>query len=150
MSHPRRVVCKRLHPAAHLPDTAHPGDAGFDLHASEELLLAPGERGLVKTGLALEIPPGMEGQVRPRSGLALKYGVTVLNTPGTIDAGYRGEVGVILINLGSLPFKVEVGMRIAQLVFATLTPVTMTESDTLSESHRGDGGFGSTGLLTQE
>ncbi len=137
---------QRLSPHARLPVQAHPGDAGMDLQAAEALTLAPGARALVKTGLAVEIPPGMEGQVRPRSGLALKHGVTLLNTPGTVDAGYRGEIGVILINHGGEPFVVEPGMRIAQIVFAVVAPVQVAEAGTLGESVRGSGGFGSTGV----
>ena len=137
---------QRLSPQARIPVQARPGDAGLDLQAAEGLTLAPGARALVKTGLAVEIPPGMEGQVRPRSGLALKYGVTLLNTPGTIDAGYRGEIGVILINHGREPFVVEPGMRIAQIVFAAVAPVQVIEAETLGESARGSGGFGSTGV----
>ena len=129
-----------------MPVQAHPGDAGMDLQACEHVVLAPGARGLVRTGLAVEIPAGLEGQVRPRSGLALRHGVTVLNAPGTIDAGYRGEVGVILVNLGEEPFVVEPGMRIAQLVFAAVARVAVTVTESLTASERGAGGFGSTGL----
>ena len=109
-------------------------------------MLAPGARALVRTGLVLELPPDAEAQVRPRSGLALKHGVTVLNTPGTIDAGYRGEVGVILINLGDVPFKVEKGMKIAQLVVAPVAQAEIVEVSAVDASDRGAGGFGSTGV----
>ena len=112
------VKVLRTDPEAQLPAYAHPGDAGMDVRSIEDVTLAPGARALVRTGLVLELPPDAEAQVRPRSGLALKHGVTVLNTPGTIDAGYRGEVGVILVNLGAEPFVVEKGMKIAQLVVA--------------------------------
>jgi dUTP pyrophosphatase len=107
--------------------------------------MAPGDTCLVSTGLSLELPPGTEAQVRPRSGLALKHSVTVLNTPGTIDEGYRGEVGVILINHGRTVFEVRRGMKVAQLVVQPTLAVEVTKTQTLSETHRGDGGFGSTG-----
>ena len=121
--------------------------AGMDLLAAVtgEVVIAPGERALVPTGLAIALPPGFEAQVRPRSGLALKQGITVVNTPGTIDADYRGEVGVILINHGDAPFTVDRGMRIAQMVVAPVTQAVWNEVDTLAESDRGTGGFGSTG-----
>ena len=137
---------QKLNPQATIPTQAHPGDAGMDLVSIEAAEIAPGARKLVHTGLAVEIPVGFEGQVRPRSGLALKNGVTVLNAPGTIDAGYRGEIGVVLANFGEAPFKVEPGMRIAQLVIAAVASVTVEVSDTLSSSERGAGGYGSTGV----
>jgi len=125
------------------------GAAGVDLLAAlgleEVVSLAPGKRTLVPTGLAMAIPAGYEGQVRPRSGLAAKYGVTVLNTPGTIDADYRGEVKVILINLGDAPFEIRRGERIAQLVVAPVTQVNFELRETLDATERGAGGFGSTG-----
>jgi dUTP pyrophosphatase len=121
--------------------------AGMDLLAAVagDVVIAPGERALVPTGLAIALPPGFEAQVRPRSGLAIKQGITVVNTPGTIDADYRGEVGVILINHGNAPFTVDRGMRIAQMVVAPVTQAVWNEVDTLAESDRGAGGFGSTG-----
>ena len=137
---------KRLHPQARLPEYAHPGDAGLDLFAVKDIVLAPGTRALVPTGIALELPPGTEGQVRPRSGLALKHGVTVLNAPGTIDEGYKGEVGVILINHADQDFAITVGMKIAQLVIQPVVRVQVSEITELSSSQRGSGGFGSTGL----
>lgn len=136
----------KLHPQARLPEYAHPGDAGLDLFASAELLLPSGEWGMVATGLALELPPGTEAQVRPRSGLAHKHGITVLNSPGTIDEGYRGEIKVILINHSSVDFLITVGMKIAQIVIQPVVKVTVIEAQTLSETVRGAGGFGSTGL----
>ncbi len=131
-----------------LPFRASAGSAGSDLVAAvdEPLTLAPGERGLVPTGLVLEIPLGFEGQVRPRSGLAWKTGLTVLNSPGTIDSDYRGEVGVLLINHGSEAVTVRRGERIAQLVFARVEEVEWEEVDELRESERGAGGFGSSGV----
>ena len=148
-----RVRVQRL-PAARglpLPASASPGSAGLDLRAAlpedtEEVVLRPGERALIPTGLVLEIPLGWEGQVRPRSGLALRHGIGLLNSPGTIDSDYRGEVGVILINLGESPFPIRRGDRIAQLVFARVEPIEWEESETLAETGRGDGGFGSTGV----
>ncbi len=121
--------------------------AGMDLQAAieGEVIIAPGERALVPTGLAIALPPGFEAQVRPRSGLALKQGITVVNTPGTIDADYRGEVGVILINHGDSPFTIERGMRIAQMVVTPITQAVWNEVDKLLDSARGTGGFGSTG-----
>lgn len=136
----------RIDPSAKLPSYAHPGDAGMDVRSIEDVTLAPGARALVHTGLVLELPPDAEAQVRPRSGLALKHGVTVLNTPGTIDAGYRGEVGVILINLGDAPFKVEKGMKIAQLVVSPVSQAEIVEVAAVDASDRGAGGFGSTGV----
>lgn len=130
-----------------LPAAATPDAAGVDLLAAVagDATLAPGEWRLIPTGLAIALPRGTEAQVRPRSGLALKHGVTVLNAPGTIDADYRGEVGVILINHGATPFRVTRGMRIAQLVVATVAPFAWREADALPPSGRGAGGFGSTG-----
>jgi len=136
---------RRLHPAAVLPSYARAGDAGLDLFAVRPLTIAPGESALVPTGIAIELPPGTEGQVRPRSGLALKHSVTVLNTPGTVDEGYRGEVGVILINHGRSAFAVEAGMKIAQLIVSPRIQVDVTEAAELSDTQRGAGGFGSTG-----
>lgn len=128
-----------------LPAYATDGAAGMDVLAAEDLTLAPGARHAVATGLALAIPAGFEVQVRPRSGLALKHGITVPNTPGTIDSDYRGELKVILINHGSDPFEIRRGDRIAQLVLAPVTRATWLLSDELDETARGEGGFGSTG-----
>ena len=140
------VRFKRLCPDAVLPAYAHPGDAGMDIRSVDDLEIAPGARALVHTGLVMVLPPGWEAQVRPRSGLALKHGVTVLNTPGTIDAGYRGEVGVILANLGDVPFAVKKGDRIAQVVVAPVTTAAIEETDVVDDTDRGGGGFGSTGV----
>lgn len=130
-----------------LPRAMSEGAAGIDLPAgvASPVTLAPGERRVIPTGFAVAIPAGYEGQVRPRSGLAAQRGVTLLNSPGTIDADYRGEVQVIVINHGSEPFVIERGMRIAQLVVTAVTPVAVTETDRLPETSRGAGGFGSTG-----
>jgi len=132
-----------------LPGYETTGSAGMDVRAnlSERVVLNPMERALIPTGLFLEIPEGSECQVRPRSGLAFKKGVTVLNTPGTIDADYRGEVGVILINLSNETFIVEDGERIAQLVFAAYKQAQWVETTVLTETERGAGGFGSTGVV---
>lgn len=139
-----RLVNKSKHP---LPQYATPHSAGVDLRANLEatITLAPGERSLIPTGLYLELPAGTEAQVRPRSGLAFKHGISVLNAPGTIDADYRGEVGVLLINHGQEPFEVKDGERIAQLVVARYEQVAFEEVVDLSTSERGAGGFGHTG-----
>jgi dUTP pyrophosphatase len=145
------VPVERLAHATDLPLPAYatPGSAGLDLLAAVDgaVEIAPGGRALVPTGLRMALPPGYEGQVRPRSGLALRHGVTVLNAPGTIDGDYRGEVGVILANLGEAPFVVTRGMRIAQLVVAPVARVEWAEAAGLDDTAgRGAGGFGSTGL----
>ena len=131
-----------------LPTYATAGAAGLDLPAAiaDTLVLEPGQRALVPTGLAISVPPGFEAQVRPRSGLALKHGITCLNAPGTIDSDYRGEVGVILANLGQDAFTIERGMRIAQLVLARYGQVVWQAVESLDETARGAGGFGSTGV----
>jgi dUTP pyrophosphatase len=139
-----QIVNKSKH---QLPEYATALSAGMDLRANleEPLTLLPSERILVPTGLFIAIPEGYEGQVRPRSGLALKKGVTVLNSPGTIDADYRGELRVILVNLSNEPFVIQDGERIAQIVFARCEQMTWQEVDTLEETERGEGGFGHTG-----
>ncbi len=131
-----------------LPSFKTAQSAGLDLAAAVEdaVLIPPGGRALIPTGFAIALPPGHEGQVRPRSGLAVEHGITVLNAPGTIDADYRGEVKVPLINLGDAPFTVTRGMRIAQLVVAPVSAVTLVETESLDETTRGSGGFGSTGI----
>ena len=134
-----------LHPLARLPLRAHPGDAGADLFSVEEATIPPGERREVGTGLALAIPAGYAGFVQPRSGLAFKYGIMVVNSPGLIDAGYRGEVRVSLYNSGGKPFVVQVGERIAQLVIQRVEEPTFTAAEELPETSRGEGGFGSSG-----
>ncbi|MGB8929989.1 MAG: dUTP diphosphatase [Anaeromyxobacteraceae bacterium] len=132
-------------PPLELPRYETAGSAGLDLRADEPVALAPGERRMVPTGLAVEIPPGHEGQVRPRSGLALRLGVGMVNAPGTIDSDYRGEVGVILVNHGREPVSFARGERIAQLVIAPVARAELVLVDDLAESERGGGGFGSTG-----
>jgi dUTP pyrophosphatase len=146
-----RVRAMRLEHALNLPLPTYQskGAAGLDLVAAIDtqhpITLAPGARALVPTGLIIELPAGYEAQVRPRSGLALNYGITVLNSPGTIDSDYRGEVSVVLANLGYAPFEIRRGERIAQLVITPVTHANLIEVSTVSETARGDGGFGSTG-----
>ena len=139
------VRVKRLSPDAKIPTAAKVGDVAFDLYSMIDYELRPGERFAVPTGIAIEIPPGYEGQVRPRSGLALKEGVTVLNTPGTVDSGYRGEVKTIMVNHNEEAFKITKGMRISQLAIRPVPEVEFIEVDELSDTERGAGGFGSTG-----
>lgn len=141
----RQLKVKRLAETAVLPSYSHPNDAGLDLHAAVSTVIEPGQAASVSTAIAVELPPGTEAQVRPRSGLALKHAVTVLNAPGTIDEGYRGEVGVVLINHGHAAFRVERGMRIAQLVVQPRLAIDVVEVDVLTDTERGIGGFGSTG-----
>jgi len=149
-----QVSIKRLEHAADLPlpayETAHA--AGMDLMACipADIVLAPGQRTLVPTGFAIALPEGYEAQVRPRSGLAAKHGITILNAPGTIDADYRGEIGVILVNLGEVPFAVTRGMRIAQMVIAPVSRAVWAEAERLDDTERGAGGFGSTGTGKRE
>ncbi len=145
---PIRVRVRRVGnrgPPLELPSYASEGAAALDLRADEAFTLAPGERRLVPTGLALELPPGHEGQVRARSGLAIRHGIALVNAPGTIDADYRGEVGVVLVNLGQAPVAFARGDRIAQLVVAPVDRVELELADALGETDRGGGGFGSTG-----
>jgi dUTP pyrophosphatase len=143
------VSVRRLDHAADLPlpEYATTDSAGVDLLAAVEtvVVLRPGARATIPTGIAIALPPGFEAQVRPRSGLAARHGITLLNSPGTIDADYRGEIGVILVNLGDQDFTVERGMRIAQMVVAPVSAVAWSEVDELPASQRGGGGFGSTG-----
>lgn len=139
------VKIKRMHTAAQLPNYAHPGDAGADLYAVEDAVLQPLQRQAIATGICAEVPLGYEIQIRPRSGLALKDGITVLNSPGTVDAGYRGEIKVILINLSDQPYTVKCGQKIAQMVIAPVTIANFVEVEQLSPSQRDVGGFGSTG-----
>ena len=136
-----KVLFRKIDPSAQLPEYAHPGDAGMDVRSVEALTIAPGARALVHTGLVMMLPPDAEAQVRSRSGLALKYG-----SPGTIDAGYRGEVGVILVNHGEEPFMVEKGMKVAQIVVAPVVRAEIAETSETDETDRGAGGFGSTGV----
>ncbi|HEY2650827.1 MAG TPA: dUTP diphosphatase [Solirubrobacteraceae bacterium] len=137
---------RRLDPAARLPTRAYEGDAGLDLHALEQVELAPGARGAVRTGIAVEIPPGQAGLVLPRSGLAARHGIALVNAPGLIDAGYRGELRVLLLNTDrDVPFTVAPGERIAQLVLVRVETPLVAEVEELALSERGAGGFGSSG-----
>ena len=141
-----QVKIRRLHPDATLPKYAHgpAEDAGLDLCAVAAATLEPGVPALVPTGLAIELPAGFEAQIRPRSGLALKHAITLPNSPGTIDPAYRGEIGVIMLNLGQVPYRVSKGDRIAQMVIARYEAVEWVETE-LSDTARGEGGFGSSG-----
>lgn len=145
-----KVKFRKLNPNAKTPIKAHPTDAGFDIFSLGFFCIAPGDRLLVSTGISIELPVGYEAQVRPRSGLALNHGITVLNAPGTIDANYRGEIGVILINHGDRPFYTSEQTKIAQLVIAPVTPCKFVEVEALSETDRGDKGFGSTDEVSHE
>ena len=137
---------KKLRPDAIAPRFAHPDDSGMDVCAAEDALLPPGGRAKVPTGLAFELPPGTELQARPRSGLAARAGLTLLNTPATIDEGYRGEVAILLVNLGAEPVQVRKGDRVAQLVLCPVLRPEIAICDELSETRRGEGGFGSSGV----
>ncbi len=129
-----------------LPKYAHPGDAGMDLYSAEDVVLKVGERKIVSSGIKIAVPEGYEAQVRPKSGLASNHGITVLNTPGTIDAGYRGIIGVIMINHSNEDFKIEKGMKIAQMIINKIETAEIEEVPELDKTKRGEGGFGSTGL----
>lgn len=142
----RQLQVRRLDPAARLPTRAYDGDAGLDLYALEPAELGPGERASIRTGIAVEIPPGHGGLVLPRSGLAARHGIALVNAPGLIDAGYRGEVAVLLLNTDrQTPFSVAAGDRIAQLVLVHIETPEVTEVEQLALSERGAGGFGSSG-----
>ncbi|WP_195937841.1 dUTP diphosphatase [Romboutsia sp. 1001713B170131_170501_G6] len=136
---------KKLHDDAIIPNFAHKGDAGMDLYSIEEVVIPASESKLIKTGISIALPKNTEAQVRPRSGLALKHSVTVLNAPGTIDEGYRGEIGVILINHGKEDFIVNKNMKIAQMVVKPIYDINILEVSDLDDTERGNGGFGSTG-----
>lgn len=140
-----KLNVKKVHNDAVIPSFAHPGDAGMDLFSVADMVINPTESALIPTGICIELPKDTEAQVRPRSGLALNYSVTVLNSPGTIDEGYRGEIKVILINHGKEPFIVEKGDKIAQMVIKPTYKVEIIQAQELGDSSRGEGGFGSTG-----
>lgn len=141
-----RLAVRRLHPAARLPSRAHPGDAGLDLHAVEDVRLAPGERASVGTGIAIALPPGHAGLVLPRSGLAARHGVALVNAPGLIDEGYRGELRILLLNTDRTEaVELRAGDRIAQLVVTAVPAIEVLEAQELPETPRGEGGFGSSG-----
>jgi dUTP pyrophosphatase len=134
-----------LHPDARAPERTRPGDAGYDLRTIETVTLAPGERRLVRTGVAIALPPGHAGLVTPRSGLAVRHGISMVNAPGLVDPNYRGELKVILVNLGSEPFTAEAGDRIAQLLVVPFASPQVTVVDELDDTERGAAGFGSSG-----
>ncbi|MGC8971804.1 MAG: dUTP diphosphatase [bacterium] len=140
-----KVLLKRLNSNSIIPTYMTKGSSGMDLYSAEEKIILPGKWEVISTGIAVEIPYGYEGEVRSRSGLAKNHGVFVLNSPGTIDSDYRGEIKVILMNLGDEPFKVNIGDRIAQLVISPITRVEVFEVEELSSTERNDGGFGHTG-----
>ncbi|MCG6133917.1 MAG: dUTP diphosphatase [Nostoc sp. LLA-1] len=142
-----KLKIKKLAESAIVPRYAHINDSGLDLFSIEESEIPSGESRLIHTGISIELPDGTEAQVRPRSGLALKHQITVLNTPGTIDAGYRGEIAVILINHSQHSFNVTKGMKIAQMVIAPVIYVEVEEVSSLTHTSRGTGGFGSTGMI---
>ena len=144
----QKILIKKLHSDVNLPTYETSGSSGMDLQAyiSEEIILKPGERKLIPTGLSIAIPENLEIQIRPRSGLAYKKGISVVNTPGTIDSDYRGEIKVLLINLGKEDFIIKKFERIAQMVVCPITKVVLTETNDLPDTIRGEGGFGSTGV----
>lgn len=141
-----KIKIQKIKDNAILPNYAHEGDAGVDLYSTENYLLKPGERVLVSTGIKIAVPRGYEAQIRPKSGLALNNGLSVLNTPGTVDSGYRGEVGVIAVNLGKVDYKIEKGKKIAQMVINKVEEAEFEEVKELDQTKRKEGGFGSTGL----
>lgn len=140
-----KIKVKKINVEAIIPHYAHDGDAGVDLYSVGDYILEPGQRKLIFTGLKVEVPKNYEIQIRPKSGLALKYGITVLNTPGTVDSGYRGEVGVILFNTSNEIYRIKKGEKIAQAVIMKVEEAEIEEVDELSNSERGENGFGSTG-----
>lgn len=142
-----KLKIKKLDPDAKLPKYAHPDDAGMDIYSIEEKEIKSGESTLIKTGIIIELPKNTEAQIRPRSGLALKHQITLLNSPGTIDAGYRGEIGVIVINHGKTDFIIKKHMKIAQMVIKPVLTVSIVEVEDIDKSLRGSNGFGSTGLI---
>ncbi|MEY2516187.1 MAG: dUTP pyrophosphatase [bacterium] len=141
-----KLAVRRLHAEAKLPARAHDDDAGYDLHALQAATIAPGERAMLRTGIAVELPPGHAGLVLPRSGLAARHGIALVNAPGLIDAGYRGELQVLLLNTDrDAAFEIAAGDRIAQLVIVAVAAPDVVEADALAATSRGEGGFGSTG-----
>ena len=141
-----QVRIAKIHPDAIVPHYVHPGDSGMDVYSIEDVTIPPGETALVRTGLKIAVPEGFEAQMRPKSGLALNHAISLPNTPGTIDSGYRGEIRVILINHGRQPYHVEKQSKIAQLVICPVIRADIQEVAELDDTARGEGGFGSTGL----
>ena len=137
---------EKINEKAIMPNYAHEGDAGLDVYSVEKVVLEPGDRALIHTGIKIELPKNTEAQIRPRSGLALKHGITLVNSPGTVDEGYRGEIGVIVINHGKETFVVEEGMKIAQMVIKPVWRVEIEEVSSLNDSERGENGYGSSGI----
>jgi len=142
------IKIKKLHPEAIMPHYTHDGDAGMDVYSTEDLILLPTQRKLIPTGLSFEIPKGFEIQIRPKSGLALKHGLTIINTPGTLDSGYRGELGIILLNTGEAPYEIKKSEKIAQIILARYEEAEIQEVKELGDSSRGAEGYGSTGLTS--
>jgi len=142
-----KIKIKKINPEAIIPHYAHEGDAGMDVYSCEDSILNPDERRLISTGLSFEIPRGFEIQIRPKSGLALNNGITILNTPGTLDSGYRGELKVILFNTSKNLYNVKKGEKIAQIILARYEEAEIEETNELTQTKRADGGFGSTGLI---
>jgi len=140
------VKIKKIHSDAKIPDYAHPGDAGADLYSVEEKTLRPMKRAMISTGIKIALEKGYNAEIRPKSGLAANHGLTILNTPGTIDAGYRGEIKIIMINLSQEDFRIEKGMKIGQMVIKRVEEARFEEVEELDETSRNQGGFGSTGL----
>jgi dUTP pyrophosphatase len=142
-----KIKIKKINPEAIIPHYSHEGDAGMDVYSVEDILINPNERKLISTGLTFEIPRGFEIQIRPKSGLALNHGITILNTPGTLDSGYRGELKVILFNTSNKSYQVKKGEKIAQIILAKYEEAEIEETNELTQTTRAEGGFGSTGLI---
>lgn len=141
-----KLLIEKIHEKAIIPNYAHPGDAGMDLYSVEDVILKSGDFKMIATGIRMELPEGTEAQIRPRSGLASKFGISLVNSPGTIDEGYRGEIKIIVINHGKKDFHIEIGTKIAQMIIAPVLKVTVQQVDSIDENtERGAGGFGSTG-----
>lgn len=141
-----KMLVEVINDKAQMPTYAREGDAGLDIYSIDNIVILPGDRKLIHTGIKIQLPPDTEAQIRPRSGLAIKHGITVLNSPGTIDQGYRGEIGIIIINHSKEGFRVQEGMKIAQMVIKPVLRVEIEQTEELGQSERGEGGFGSTGL----
>lgn len=141
-----RLIVERVHELAKIPDKAHPEDAGFDLYSVEDYILQPGEFKSIDTGIKIQLPKNTVADIRPKSGLAVNYGITVLNTPGTVDEGYTGNIGVILINHSKVPYEIKVGKKIAQMVILNLPIINIIEKQINLNTSRGEGKYGSSGL----
>lgn len=141
-----KLIVERVHELAKVPDKAHNEDAGFDLYSVEDYILQPGEFKSIDTGIKIQLPKNTVADIRPKSGLAANYGITVLNTPGTVDEGYTGNIGVILINHSKVPYEIKTGKKIAQMVILHLHPIDLTEGRIYTDTARGEGKYGSSGL----